>query len=185
MFTAVLPPAAVVSRLDQLLEPRRDAGPTLRWTRPEGWHVTTSFMADVPDVAVDSLGENLAEVAARARPFDIEAGGGLALPNAAKARVLALAVGAGEPELAALSAASRAAASRAGVAADGARFVGHLTLARHGRGVPAIRWLEIFDSFPVWRWRAEDFCLVESRPGAHYMVVARFPLGVPADVRLD
>ena len=60
---------------------------------------------------------------------------------------------------------------------DGARFVGHLTLARINRGLPAVRWLEILDSFPRWRWHVDELCLVESHPGARYVVTERFPLG--------
>ena len=94
-----------------------------------------------------------------------------------KARVLALAVGTGQEALGALAAASRTAATRAGVEVDGARYVGHLTLARHHRGVAAKRWLEVLSSFPVWEWTAEELVLIESRQvGRHYDVVGRFPL---------
>ncbi|WP_353082164.1 RNA 2',3'-cyclic phosphodiesterase [Tessaracoccus lapidicaptus] len=185
MFTAVLPPAPAVAELDALLEPRRGADPTLRWTRPEGWHVTTSFMADVPAASLERLEENLAEVAQRAHPFVIRLAGGLALPHAGRARILALGVPEGHDELAALSSSCRGAASRAGAEADGARFVGHLTLARHNRGLTAVRWLEILDSFPGWRWTADELCLVESHPGARYEVVSRFPLGGAVGRHLD
>lgn len=184
MFTAVLPPTEVVTALDALLEPRRGADDTLRWTRPEGWHITTSFMGDVPDHSMDRLVEHLDEVASRAQPIDVQVVGGVAFPNAAKARILALGAS-GEPELATLSAACRSAASRAGVKADGARFVGHLTLARHRRGLSATHWLDVLDSFPRWRWTAEELCLVESHPGARYEVRERFPLGVETRGRLD
>ena len=185
MFTAVLPPVGMVAELDTLLEPRREVDPTLRWAKPEGWHLTTSFMGDVPEWAPERLEENLAEVAARTHPFDVGVAGGLAFPHAAKARVLALGVREGHDELAALSASCRSAASRAGVEADGARFVGHLTLARHNRGLPAVRWLEILDSFPGWRWTVDELCLVESHPGARYVVASRFPLGGESIGRLD
>ena len=114
MFTAVLPPEGVVRELDLMLEPRREADPTLRWTLPEGWHITLSFMHDVPLDRMGRLEENLAEVAARARPFEVEVTGGIAFPDAARARVLGLAAGP-EGQLAALSLSCRAAASRAGV----------------------------------------------------------------------
>ena len=176
MFTAVLPPPGLIGQLDVLLEPRRDADSALRWTKPEGWHVTVSFMAEVPADHLGRLEENLAEVAARARPFEAELAGGIAFPDAARARVLGLAA-APHDALSALSAGCRVAASRAGVEPDGARFVGHLTLARINRGLPAVRWLEILDSFPRWRWHVDELCLVESHPGARYVVTERFPLG--------
>ena len=178
MFTAVLPPADVVSELDALLEPRRDADPGLRWSRPEGWHVTTSFMSDVPSRAVDALVEYLREVAAKAAPFPIRLEGGVAFPDAAQAKVLGLGISDGNGELAHLSAGARSAASRAGAAADGARFVGHLTLARSRKGVQATRWIGVLDSFSGWSWQAAELCLVESlRMGRHYEVIERFSLG--------
>lgn len=178
MFTAVLPPREVVDELDRLLDPRRDADSSLRWTRPDGWHVTTAFMASVDRYRLDALEENLAEVAARAAPFPLALAGGVTFPDPVKARVLALAVGTGQEALGALAAASRTAATRAGVEVDGARYVGHLTLARHHRGVAAKRWLEVLSSFPVWEWTAEELVLIESRQvGRHYDVVGRFPLG--------
>lgn len=178
MFSAVLPPREVVEELDRLLDPRRDADSSLRWTRPDGWHVTTAFMASVDRYRLEDLEENLAEVAARTAPFALALAGGVTFPDPMKARVLALAVGIGHGPLAALSASARTAANRAGVEVDGARYVGHLTLARHHRGVAAKRWLEVLSSFPVWEWTVDELVLIESRQiGRHYDVVRRFPLG--------
>mgnify|MGYP003610661264 CR=1 FL=1 len=75
LFTAVLPPADLVEELDHFLTPRRQAEPRLRWTRPEGWHLTTAFMASVTDDGVDRLTEALAEVAARTPAFRLRLGG--------------------------------------------------------------------------------------------------------------
>lgn len=176
MFTAVLPPADVVTQLDTFLEPRRDADPSLRWTRPEGWHLTTAFMADVDPGSLDRLEEALAGVAARTEAFDLSLDGGIAFPHPIKARVLAMAVREGHEPLSDLSARCRTAAARNGSSPDNAKFSGHLTLARHNRGFQATKWLGVLGSFPQWRWRAEELCLVESRLGRGYEVAARFPL---------
>ncbi|MBK7821055.1 MAG: RNA 2',3'-cyclic phosphodiesterase [Tessaracoccus sp.] len=177
MFTAVLPPRDVVEELDRLLDPRREADSSLRWTRPDGWHVTTTFMASVDRYRLDTLEENLAEVASRTAPFPLALAGGVTFPDPMKARVLALAVGIGHEPLAAVAASTRSAANRAGVDVDGARYVGHMTLARHHRGVSAKRWLEVLSSFPVWEWTAEELVLIESHQiGRRYDVVQRFPL---------
>lgn len=177
LFTAVVPPREVVVELDMLLDPRRDADSSLRWTRPDGWHVTTSFMASADRYRLETLEECLAEVAARTAPFPLGLAGGVTFPDPMRARVLALAVGIGHEVLAALAASARTAAARAGVEVDGARYVGHLTLARHNRGVAAKRWLEVLSSFPVWEWTADELVLIESRQiGRHYDVVERFPL---------
>lgn len=179
MFTAVLPTDELRADLDVLLESRRDVDPTLRWSRPDGWHLTLSFMGDVAPRSVDTLAENLAGLAAKTSRFPLRVEGGLAFPNSSRAKVLALGVSDGNAELAALSAGARRAASRAGIEPDGARFVGHLTLARSRTGVEARRWVGLFDSFPGWSWQPTEICLVESkRMGRIYEVVDRFPLGV-------
>lgn len=182
MFTAVLPPEEIVRELDGYVAPRREADSDLRWTRPEGWHLTTAFMGQVALGRDVYLEDNLAEVAARTRPFTVRIEGGIVFPNPMKARVLGLAVSDGHDELAALSASCRAAASRAGVEADGIRFVGHLTLARNNRGIQATRWLTVLDAFPGWSWTADELVLIESQRSGHgygYQVAARFPLGQP------
>ncbi len=181
MFAAVLPPATVVSALDALLEPRRDAGRDVwRWTRPEGWHLTTTFMASVPPEALDPLEEYLAETAAITDPFELRLEGAVCFPNVESARVLALGLARGHDELAALARSSRNAASRAGAAPDGARFTGHLTLGRARRPFDATKWFRVVDAFSGWCWRVEEFALVESHlqdRGNRYEVVGRFPLG--------
>lgn len=176
MFAAVLPPQEVVEELDQLLEPRREALPSLRWTKPGGWHITTSFMGSVDEHRVDPLIEALTEVARGHSPCAVEVKGGFALPHPDVARIIVLGVTDRDDELGRLSASTRGAANHVGVRPDGRHFVPHLTLARHGRGFPATRLLGVLDSFPHWRWTAEEFVLMESHPPNHrYEVVARFP----------
>jgi len=178
MFAAVLPPQEVVTELDRLLEPRREALPSLRWTKPGGWHITTAFMGGVDDHRVEPLIEAFTELARGHRPFEVSVEGGFALPHPDVARIIVLGVQDGGDELGRLSASTRGAANRVGVRPDGRHFVPHLTLARHSRGFPAARLLGVLDSFPVWRWRAEEFVLMESHPPNHrYEVVARFPFG--------
>lgn len=181
LFTAVLPPEEVVADLMRHVEPRREAGVEhWRWTRPEGWHLTTAFMASVSDSAQDLLVENLSAATARAHPFDVELAGALCFPNPARARVLAMSVGEGHEELAALSTSCRGAATRAGAAPDGSRFRGHLTLARARRPFEATKWFHVVDSFPGWTWNVTELALVESHmadPGNRYEVLERFPLG--------
>lgn len=176
MFAAVLPPERMVEELDDLLTPRRDTDPRLRWTRPEGWHVTTAFMADVPDV--ERLEESLAEAMGTVAPFRMRIASGLSFPHPVAARVLGLGITDGVAELGALAEKCRNAANRAGAAPDGARFVGHLTLARANRGIQATKWLGLLDSFPGWSFTVEEVVLVQShQTGRRYEEVARFRLG--------
>lgn len=177
MFSAVLPPQAVVEELDELLIPRRQAGAELRWRRPDGWHLTTSFMESVPESHYERLVDELAGVAQRTPQFVVRLARGVAFPHAAKAKILALGAEGADGQLESLSRRCRAAANNAGVGVDGATFVGHLTLARHNRGLEATRWLGVLDSFPGWTWTVDELVLVESHQvGRDYEVVERFPL---------
>ena len=119
LFTAVLPPADLVEELDHFLTPRRQAEPRLRWTRPEGWHLTTAFMASVTDDGVDRLTEALTDVAARTPAFRLRLGGGGAFPWPRETKVLWMGVREGEDQLAALAERSRNAACGPGCAWTG------------------------------------------------------------------
>ena len=180
LFTAVLPPAFVVEELATWLEPRRDAGAEVwRWTPPEAWHLTTAFMASVPEAAFDGLVEGLAEAAARIGPFEVRVEGAVCFPDAARARLLALGVTDGHERLAELAGVCRGVASHSGAAPDGERFRGHLTLGRARRPLDATRWVHVLDAFPGWTWRADEVVLVESHlgdRGSRYHVVERFAL---------
>lgn len=180
LFTAVLPPDHVVAELDELLEPRREAGRELwRWTKPEGWHLTTAFMASVTPLAQDLLVEGLKELAERTEPFRIRVGGALFFPDVARARMMTLGVTSGTAELEALAANCRGVASHAGASPDGATFRGHLTLGRARRAFDATKWFHVIDSFPGWSWDVEELVLVESHmsdAGYRYETLERLPL---------
>lgn len=178
MFAAVMPPESMVEELDELLRPRREHDARLRWTKPEGWHLTTAFMADVPDV--ERLEESLEEAASTCEPFRLRVAQGLTFPHPVSARILGLGVTDGADELGKLSEKCRYAANRAGAAPDGAKFVGHLTLARANRGIQATKWLAVLDSFPGWSFDVDEVALVQSHQvGRAYEVIRRFPLGKP------
>lgn len=191
MFAAVLPPADVLEELEEFLGPRQEAG-DLRWTRPEGWHLTLAFMAEVPDRCLDDLHERLARAGRRRTPFSIRLAGGGAFPNVARAKVLYCGVE-GEPtgleELRRLATGARAAANKAGAAADGATFRPHLTLARMRRPVEATRWVQVLSTYRSREFTVTDFALVESHLGQgpgnrpRYDVVQRFDLGAPLEER--
>ena len=44
MFIALPLPEAVNEHLAEYLEPRQEAGPDLRWTVSEQWHLTLGFL---------------------------------------------------------------------------------------------------------------------------------------------
>jgi len=185
MFVAVIPPADVREDLEEFLAPRREAAP-FRWTTPDSWHLTLAFMAEVPDRALDDLVVRLGRAAARRTPMTLTLAGGGAFPRVSRAKVLFAAVdGTDEAmeELRRASVGARAAANKAGAPADGARFRGHLTLARLNRPVEATRWLRVLSSYRSREFLVDEVALVESHLGEgprkrpRYVVAETFALG--------
>jgi 2'-5' RNA ligase len=180
LFVAVVPPPAVRAALDEFLEPRRTAGPELRWMLPEALHLTCAFMGDVPDAALDDLDAALAEVAARTAPFDLTVAGAGAFPHPDAARVLWLGVSKGAEHLGHLALRCRNAAAGCGIEVDGARFRAHLTVAR-ANGLPVLRWLEVLDTIEPQSWPVTSLTLISSRlrPGGEgYQIVGEYPLAL-------
>jgi 2'-5' RNA ligase len=166
-FVAVVPPAAVVEHLDAFLEVRRSVA-AYRWAPAEQLHLTLAFLADVPDRKVDDLVERLGRAAARRTPFATAVAGGGAFPNAARARVLWAGLDLdehGRIELARMATGARAAASRAGVPADGQRFRPHVTLARLGHPDEVTSWVRLLDTYRGPSWTVDHLTLVASYLG--------------------
>ena len=185
MFVALVPPVEALEDLAEFLGPRQEAGPELRWTVPEQWHITLAFMAKVAERHLDDLVARLGRAAARRTGFPVAITGGGAFPNVGRAKVLYAGVdtaGADE-ELRRLATGARAAAAKAGAETDGGRFHPHLTLARSGRPLEATRWVRVLDAYRGPSWPATEITLVESHLGEgprrrpRYEAIESFPLG--------
>ena len=188
LFAAVVPPADVVERLEEFMEPRREHG-EFRWTPSEHWHLTLAFLPQVAERHLDDLLERLARAGGRRTPFEIAVAGGGAFPDPARARVLYAGLAAeatARTELDRLATGARAAATRAGAEPDGGRFRPHLTLARLGRPREVTRWVRVLDSYRDRPWTVEEFALIESHLGEgprkrpRYEVLETFELGRPS-----
>lgn len=183
MFVALFPPAAALDHLEEFLAVRREAGPALRWTVPEQWHLTLAFLPAVADRHLDDLSERLAQAAARRTAFSVALAGGGAFPDPARAKVLFARVESDEAELERLATGVRAAAGKAGAGPDGGPFRPHVTLARSGRPLEATRWLRVLDAYRGEPWKAQEVALVASHLGEgprrrpRHELVATFGLG--------
>src|SRR3954471_14501760 len=185
MFVAVVPTDAVVAHLDEFLEPRR-ATADFRWVPRDQLHVTLAFLADVPDRALEGLYERLGRAAARRAAFPAALARGGAFPHVGRARVLWAGLEiheAGRTELTRLATGTRAAASKAGIAVDGARFKPHVTVARLKHPQEATGWVRLLDAYRGPGWAVERVDLVASYLGEgprnrpRYETVGSFPLG--------
>lgn len=163
LFTAVIPTPEAQQALDALIAPLRGADPRLRWSPIEKWHVTTSFMGDVPADALPSLRERLAEVAARTPAFTLRLGGAGAFPSVARSKALWLGVRVESDALTCLAGGAGEAATAAGVAVDEKEYRPHLTIARSNRSLDAT---ELVARLAMWEgvsWKVKSWSLMKSQ----------------------
>jgi len=166
MFVAAVPPDHVVEDLEDFLSVRRDAGPELRWTAPDQWHLTLAFLPAVPDRAYDDLVERLGRAARKRAPMTCALTGAGAFPGPARAKVLWVGAEVDDPvELGRLATGCRAAATKAGIEVPGERFRAHVTLARSGRPFEATRWLRVVESYRSAPFALDSVALIASHLG--------------------
>lgn len=162
LFVALTPPADVIATLRASTSALRELAPELRWTRPEQWHVTLTFLGDVDDHTATGLTGRLGRAASRHPSLSLSLGGGGRFGN----RVLWTAVCGDRVELRRLADSVRAAARRCGLPVEQRHYRPHLTLARSDGTTdlrPLVAHLATFSTRP---WLATRLSLVHSRLGA-------------------
>jgi len=165
MFVAAVPPADVLEDLEEFLSVRREAA-AFRWALPEQWHITLTFLAEVPDRCYDDLVERLERAARKRHPMRATIAGAGAFPNVGRARVLWAGVELDDhEELRRLATGCRAAASKAGIEVAGERFKPHITVARMGRPVEATRWVRLLEAYRGPSYQLDEISLIASHLG--------------------
>jgi 2'-5' RNA ligase len=178
-FVAVPLAPKLRAGLEAVAERWRGSGyaPDLRWTDPDGWHVTLAFLGATDSLAVPGLVAALHEVAAGTSPFRVPTGGVGTFPRPGAAQ--AIWYGVSDPDRRLRDLASRV---QAAVLPPGppARFRAHVTLARSRvrRGEPLGPWLATLEP-PSGTLAVNALTLFRSHRGrgpARYEVLARLPL---------
>lgn len=161
---------------------RRTENPAgLRWTDPQGWHLTLAFLGSIDATAVPAVVERLATVAEAHVATRSTTGGLGAFPTSGRARIVWYGVEDHDGRLA------RLAADVAGTLGLDASwpFRPHITLARARRQPVDLRpWLASA-SAPAGVLTTDRIQLMRSHTGrdpARYETLASFKLGVPASV---
>ncbi|PJE97621.1 RNA 2',3'-cyclic phosphodiesterase [Streptomyces carminius] len=167
LFTAVLPPPAALAELGAEVD-RLTALPgagRLRWTRPEGRHLTLAFLGEVDEDLLPELTERLGRAARRHPAHGLRLSGGGRFGD----RVLWTGVEGDRTALTRLAASVAAGARRAGVPVEERPYKPHLTLARAGRTarVDLRPYAAVLAGFTGRDWRTHELTLVRSRlPGS-------------------
>jgi 2'-5' RNA ligase len=102
----------------------------MRWSKPEGFHLTLKFLGDTESDRLDMIAQSLALVAARHTPFELSVGGIGVFPNARRPNVLWIGVHDEKHRLRHLAADVDKAMAQLGWRREKRPFNGHLTLAR-------------------------------------------------------
>ncbi|MCP4168028.1 MAG: RNA 2',3'-cyclic phosphodiesterase [Chloroflexi bacterium] len=102
----------------------------LRWTRPEGIHLTLKFLGDTDPARIDDIVAILTQAVDPHPPFEISAGGLGCFPNPNKTSVLWIGVEDRDKRLQKLAASIDNATNSLGWQRERRLYSGHLTLAR-------------------------------------------------------
>ncbi len=185
-FIAVeVPPAAIESLVAAQAALRTMIGRLpVKWTRPEGMHLTLRFVGDVPEDAAEPLCEAVGRACAMLRPFQIELSGGLScFPSAGRARIIWARFGGDLETLQDLHRVVASASDRFVARRDDRDFVPHLTLGRVGeaRGDErkALAAAISIVRTPQAQWRVGSVRVMRSflKPeGAEHALLAECPL---------
>lgn len=186
MFAALVPPVEAVEDLESFLEVRR-ASADFRWTRPEQFHVTLAFMAEVSEWRVDGYLERLVDSLGAVRAPQVRLARAVAFPGPAAAKVLAVGAEAELDQDAAalrsLAAKTRNAAVSAGIEVDGTTFRPHVTVARLGHPQDVTNWFRLLETYDGPSWSADRVTVFASHLGEgprktpRHEVIAEVTLG--------
>ena len=185
LFVAIDLPEAVRESLGRLQAELRARDLTgLRWTRPEGIHLTLKFLGETPAESLPAIQDALARAVAGASRFQLALGAPGTFGNRRGPRVLWVDVGGDIEPLGRLQAAVERELTAAGIAPEERAFSPHLTLARvpqpprPGLAERISRALETVAP-PQDRFEAAEVVLMRSElqpSGAVYSRVRAFPL---------
>lgn len=172
-----LPLASVVlEQLAALRQRLERPGDKLRWSAPEGWHITLQFLGATSAPQYDCLLAHLGQIRADSVPIQLEAPGFFH-------RVGVFHVGVQTtPELLRLQQSVLSATRACGFEPEDRPYSPHITLARNRGRENGIRALQprLGTAPELPSFTATEILLYEShlsRQGSRYEVRARFPLG--------
>lgn len=142
-----------------------------KWVQPHNLHVTLVFLGQVDKDVASLLKQSVAGIAVP--PFELTFD---CLSYWSRPKILCLTCRQAAPDDAMiLTAALTGAAANCGLQTDTRPYTPHITLIRHARLLPSVKFEPII-------WRAETFCLVEScsePDGVCYKVIQQWPLIKP------
>ncbi|MEX2393750.1 MAG: RNA 2',3'-cyclic phosphodiesterase [Actinomycetota bacterium] len=179
LFVAIDVPEEIKASIEShVVEPLRSKVDGAKWTRPEGRHLTLSFLGEVEDAMIGDITATLRVAASRHEPFDAafaELGG---FPDLRRPRALWVGVGEGAEAMTALQSDVATSLEPLGFVREDRPFHPHFTLARfrRPRAIAALPSVHVSDTPFV----VDTVVLFRSQlhpKGARYTVVERMTMG--------
>jgi RNA 2',3'-cyclic 3'-phosphodiesterase len=134
-FVAVELPAEVRNRACQLIEQlRRSSETNVRWVTPDQLHWTLKFLGDVDLLEIPDICRRLSQAVAPLAPFDVEAFGAGAFPDALRPRTVWIGMRDGLEAMIALHRTVEDVLADLGFRQEQRRFRPHITLGRVRNG---------------------------------------------------
>lgn len=130
LFIAIDLPGDVRSAIAALQAEMKSRLSGVRWTRPEGMHLTLKFLGETPAGKVEGIGQALAAAASGRQPFGLSIGAPGSFGNRGRPRVLWLGFEGDLARLRELQTAVDADLAPLGYPRETREFSPHLTLAR-------------------------------------------------------
>ncbi|KAA0241366.1 MAG: RNA 2',3'-cyclic phosphodiesterase [Dehalococcoidia bacterium] len=187
LFVACEVPDEVKQAIGEVIETLRGrSGNAVRWIRPEGVHVTLKFLGEVPVKKLPAIKLAIQEATVGHSPFELEFSNIGTFGGREGLRIMWVGIAGDVLRLEALVRAVNAALAVVGFEPERRPFRPHLTLGRVRDEISTRQRAEIEVAVgkmdvPPSGWRTTQVSLMRSRltpQGAHYDVIATFPLKV-------
>lgn len=180
-FLAIELPDEIKSELGKIQKRLKPKIEGVRWTRPEGIHLTLKFFGDVAAGDCGSIGNAVKAAITGAKPLSLELGTIGAFPGPTRPRVIWIGVGGQTKELIDLTKKLDRNFEQIGFTPEGRSFKPHLTLGRlkvPGSAVGFPKVLEEGNNYQAGSFRCIGLTLFRSdlRPtGAIYTKIEEYP----------
>ena len=129
-FVAVEITQAIRKRAGELIAALAGTSADVKWVEPHNLHLTLKFLGEVHQNEIAQVCQAVARGAAGVEPFELEARGAGAFPNAGRPRTVWLGAGEGAEPMVVLHARVEAALAKLGYREEHRRFQPHLTIGR-------------------------------------------------------
>jgi 2'-5' RNA ligase len=184
IFIAIEIPQVIRTAIAELINSLKPAANNVRWSRPEGLHITLKFLGEVEPSRIDEVTHALSAVHSTP-PFSVAIQSAGYFPNERSPRVVWLGIQAGA-ELPQLACSVEAALIPLGFENKQRAFSPHLTLGRvkpPGKITAVQESLQRREPLLFGSFMATEFFLYESKPsrtGSVYNKLARFQIAPAA-----